>query len=46
MLKVGLKLWSTNTDHYLREAKRLYAEGVFDYNEVICHEPFYNDFNR
>lgn len=34
MFKIGLKLWSTNTDHYLREAKRLYAEGVFDYIEL------------
>lgn len=34
MFKTGLKLWSTNTDHYLREAKRLYAEGVFDYIEL------------
>lgn len=36
MFKIGLKLWSTNTDHYLREAKRLYAEGVFDYIELYC----------
>ena len=34
MFRIGLKLWSTNTDHYLREAKRLYAEGVFDYIEL------------
>jgi sugar phosphate isomerase/epimerase len=34
MLKVGLKLWSINTDCYLREAKRLYSEGVFDYIEL------------
>lgn len=34
MLKLGLKLWSVNTDAYLREAKRLYAEGVFDYLEL------------
>lgn len=36
MFKIGLKLWSTNTDHYLREAKRLYAERVFDYIELYC----------
>ena len=34
MLKLGLKLWSVNTDAYLREARRLYAEGVFDYLEL------------
>lgn len=34
MLKVGLKLWSINTDCYLREAKKLFAEGVFDYIEL------------
>ena len=34
MHKLGLKLWSVNTDHYLREAKRLYEDGVFDYIEV------------
>ena len=34
MFRIGLKLWSTNTDHYLREAKKLYAEGVFDYIEL------------
>jgi sugar phosphate isomerase/epimerase len=33
-MKIGLKLWSTNTDHYLREAKRLYEDGVFDYIEL------------
>ena len=34
MLKLGLKLWSVNTDAYLREARRLYAEKVFDYLEL------------
>jgi len=34
-MKIGLKLWSTNTGAYLREAKRLYAEGVFDYLELF-----------
>lgn len=33
-MKIGLKLWSANTDAYLREAKRLYAERVFDYLEL------------
>lgn len=32
--KRGLKLWSINTDAYYNEAKRLYAEGVFDYIEL------------
>ncbi len=32
--KIGLKLWSTNTDYYFDEAKRLYREGVFDYIEL------------
>ena len=35
MYKIGLKLWSTNTDHYLHEAERLYAAGVFDYIELF-----------
>lgn len=34
MYRIGLKLWSVNTDFYLREAKRLYAERVFDYLEI------------
>lgn len=34
MHKLGLKLWSTNTDAYLREAARLYANRVFDYLEL------------
>ena len=34
MFKIGLKLWSTNTDYYLREAKKLHNEGVFDYIEL------------
>lgn len=32
--KIGLKLWSTNTDHYYSEAKKLYSQGVFDYIEL------------
>ncbi|MDR2067433.1 MAG: GNAT family N-acetyltransferase [Holosporaceae bacterium] len=32
--KFGLKLWSTNTDYYFDEAKRLYANGVFSYVEM------------
>ena len=35
MFEVGLKLWSTNTDHYLHEAERLYVKGVFDYIELF-----------
>lgn len=34
MFKIGLKLWSLNTDCYLKEAVRLYAEGVYDYIEL------------
>lgn len=34
MYKIGLKLWSINTDYYYDEAKRLYDEGVFDYIEL------------
>lgn len=33
-MKLGLKLWSVNTDAYLREAARLYAREVFDYLEI------------
>lgn len=32
--KLGLKLWSINTDCYYEEAKRLYNEGYFDYIEL------------
>lgn len=32
--KLGLKLWSINTDCYYEEAKRLYNEGWFDYIEL------------
>ena len=35
MYKIGLKLWSTNTDYYLHEAERLYAKRVFDYIELF-----------
>lgn len=35
MYEIGLKLWSVNTDHYLREAKRLYEGKVFDYIELF-----------
>lgn len=34
MYQIGLKLWSTNTDAYLREAERLYADGIFSYIEL------------
>ena len=33
-MKIGLKLWSINTDYYLKEAIRLYAKGVYDYIEL------------
>lgn len=33
-MKIGLKLWSINTDFYLKEAERLYDKGVFDYIEL------------
>lgn len=33
-MKLGLKLWSNNTDNYLKEAKRLYGDGWFDYIEL------------
>lgn len=32
--RIGLKLWSINTDFYLKEAERLYGKGVFDYIEL------------
>lgn len=34
MYKIGLKLWSINTDYYYDEAIRLYNEGVFDFIEL------------
>ena len=34
MYKIGLKLWSINTDYYYDEAIRLYNNGVFDYIEL------------
>ena len=33
-MKLGLKLWSVNTDAYLREAVKLYARKVFAYLEI------------
>jgi len=33
-MKLGLKLWSVNTDFYFEEAKKLYQEGWFDYIEL------------
>lgn len=33
-MKLGLKLWSNNTDNYLREAQWLYKEGWFSYIEL------------
>ena len=34
MHKLGLKLWSINTDYYYDEAKRLYDKGIYDYVEL------------
>jgi len=34
MYKLGLKLWSCNTDFYYDEAIKLYNEGVYDYIEL------------
>lgn len=34
MYKIGLKLWSRNTDYYYDEAIRLYNDGVYDYIEL------------
>lgn len=34
MYKIGLKLWSVNTDFYLKEAEKLYAKNVYDYIEL------------
>lgn len=33
-MQIGLKLWSTNTDFYYKEAKKLYNQGYFDYIEL------------
>ncbi len=33
-MKLGLKLWSINTDFYYKEAKKLYNQGYFDYIEL------------
>ncbi len=32
--KLGLKLWSVNTDYYYNEAQKLYNERVYDYIEL------------
>ena len=32
--KLGLKLWSINTNNYLKEAVKLYNQGVYDYIEL------------
>lgn len=33
-MRLGLKLWSNNTENYLKEAQRLYKQGWFDYIEL------------
>lgn len=35
MLKIGLKLWSTN-DYYIKEAARLFEEGIYEYIELYA----------
>ena len=35
MYKIGLKLWSTNTDVYYNESIKLYSVGLFDYIELF-----------
>ncbi|MBE6454729.1 MAG: AP endonuclease [Alphaproteobacteria bacterium] len=34
MRRLGLKLWSINTDNYYKEAKKLYNNGIYDYIEL------------
>ncbi|MCK5296067.1 MAG: TIM barrel protein [Alphaproteobacteria bacterium] len=34
MPEFGLKLWSINTDFYLKEARKLYEKGIYDYIEL------------
>lgn len=34
MSKIGLKLWNINTDNYLKEAEKIYNQGVYDYIEL------------
>lgn len=34
MYKIGLKLWSCNTDYYFDEAIRLYNQNIYDYIEL------------
>ena len=36
MYKLGLKLWSINTDYYYEEAVKLYNKGIFDYIELYA----------
>lgn len=33
-MKLGLKLWSNNTDSYLIEAEKLYKDGIYNYIEL------------
>lgn len=33
-MDLGLKLWSINTDYYLKEAVKLYDKGIYDYIEL------------
>ena len=44
-MRIGLKLWSINTDFYLSEAKRLYDRGIFDYIELYVVPGSINTLN-
>jgi len=33
-MKLGLKLWSNNTEAYLKDAEKLYSRNIFDYIEL------------
>ena len=41
MYQIGLKLWSTNTDAYLREAERLYADGILTHVKRVKKQAGY-----
>lgn len=45
-MRLGLKLWSINTDFYLEEAKRLFQEGWFDYIELYVVPNTIGTLNR
>ena len=43
MYKLGLKLWSTNKN-YVKEAKRLYEEGLYSYIELFAVPDSFKDY--